>query len=393
MGSSSNHQNIYTLPFWLLCLSSLLFFSSFNMILPELPGYLEQLGGKDFKGLIIALFTLTAMISRPFSGKLADRIGRVPVIMAGSVVCLVCSLFYPLLTSLSGFFLLRLVHGFSTGFTPTGQTAYLADIVPPERRGEAMGYLGTAGTLGMASGPALGGWIAQIFSLDIMFYCSSFCALLSIVILFRLRETATDHTRFTFWHLAIEKSDLFEPRVLAPCLVMALCAFSYGAVYTVIPDYGKYLNFENTGVLFMYFTFASLLVRLIAGRASDKYGRVTILRISTALALISMLVVGTASTKIHLILGIVLYGLAQGSTSPTLLAWATDLSDPQRKGRGVASLYIFMEFGIGIGALVSGWLFGNDITRLFLVFAICSSLCLAAFAFLIRSRKQKLQQV
>src|SRR5690606_25143732 len=112
-------------------------------------------------GYIISVFTITAMISRPFSGRLADTIGRIPVIMVGSVVCFSCSLIYPLLTTVAGFLVLRLVHGLSTGFTPTGQTAYLADIVPVERRGEGMGILGTAAGIGMAGGPALGGLISN----------------------------------------------------------------------------------------------------------------------------------------------------------------------------------------------------------------------------------------
>src|SRR6188768_4309876 len=132
------NPKIYTPQFWLVCLSSLLFFASFNMIIPELPAYLTSLGGAEYKGLIISLFTLTAMISRPFSGKLADKIGRVPVMIFGSTVCILCSLIYPWLTSVTGFLWLRLVHGFSTGFTPTGQTAYLSDIIPADRRGEAM---------------------------------------------------------------------------------------------------------------------------------------------------------------------------------------------------------------------------------------------------------------
>jgi MFS family permease len=135
------------------------------MIVPELPSFLSSLGGAEHKGLIIALFTVTALISRPFSGKLADRIGRKPVIMAGSLVCFVCSLMYPLLTTVFAFLFLRLMHGFSTGFTPTGQTAYIGDIIPAERRGEAMGLLGTAGTLGMAGGPALGGWLSTLYVL------------------------------------------------------------------------------------------------------------------------------------------------------------------------------------------------------------------------------------
>lgn len=71
-----NSHPIYNLQFILLCMSSLLFSASFNMLIPELPAYISSLGGAEYKGLIIALFTLTAGISRPFSGKLTDKIGR-----------------------------------------------------------------------------------------------------------------------------------------------------------------------------------------------------------------------------------------------------------------------------------------------------------------------------
>ena len=353
------------------------------MLIPELPEYLTDLGGGEYKGLIISLFTLTAMISRPFSGKLADRIGRVPVMMAGSIVCFICSLIYPVLTSVAGFLLLRFVHGFSTGFTPTGQTAYLSDIIPAQRRGEAMGLLGTAGTLGMAGGPAIGGTLANQFGLDVMFYCSSAFAILSVLILIGIKETVTDKQSFHPRLLKVKKADLFEPRVLMPCIVMVLCAFAYGAVFTIIPDFGQFVGIKNKGLLFTYLTVASLVVRLIGGKASDRWGRRSVLLISSMLITAAMLIIGLATTQLQLIVGVALYGLAQGATSPTLLAWATDLSDEHHKGRGVASLYIFMELGIGLGALLSGFIYSNNSENFFITFFTCSALSALAFVYLI----------
>lgn len=372
---------MYTAQFWMLCASSLLFHASFNMLIPELPAYLSSLGGGQYKGLIISLFTVTAMLSRPFSGKLADKLGRVPVMMFGSVVCIICSLIYPALTSVYGFFVLRLAHGFSTGFTPTGHTTYLSDVIPAHRRGEAMGYLGTAGTVGMASGPAIGGLVSNQFGLDAMFYLSSLFALLSILILFNVKETLQTGSRFSLGMLKINKADLFEPAVWMPCLGMLLTAYAYGGVYTLIPDFGEYVGIRNKGVLFTYLTIASLTIRLLGGRLSDKYGRVPVLRISTLVMVASMVVIAMAGNQLMLIVGVILYGFAQGATSPTLLAWATDLSHEQHKGRGVASLYIFMELGIGLGALISGWLYGNQMANLFFAFMVSGTLAFLAFLF------------
>ncbi|HKZ36607.1 MAG TPA: MFS transporter [Chryseolinea sp.] len=362
---------IYNSQFWLLCISSLLFFASFNMLVPELPEYLSSLGGAEYKGFIISLFTLTAMISRPFSGKLADTVGRVPVMMVGSIVCFFCSLMYPLLTSIGGFLLLRLVHGFSTGFKPTGQAAYLSDIIPAEKRGEAMGLLGTASSIGMAGGPAVGGLLSNQFGLDVMFYFSSAFALLSALILVGIKETVKEKHAFRLGLLKVNKVDLFEPLVLAPCVVMGFLGYSYGTVFTLIPDFGEFVGIRNKGLLFTYMTIASLAVRLIGGKASDTWGRKPVLQVCSIMIIISMLIIATAASPNQLVLGMALYGFAQGATSPTLVAWATDLSDSRFKGRGVASVYIFMEFGIGFGALASGFLYGNDPARFSLSFGIC----------------------
>ena len=367
----------------------MLFFASFNMIIPELPEFLTKLGGGEYKGLIISLFTLTAMLSRPFSGKLADRLGRKPVIIFGGEVCLICSLFYPWLTSLFGFFLLRFCHGFSTGFSPTGVSAYVSDVIPADRRGEAMGFIGTAGAIGMASGPAIGGAVANQLGLDWMFYLSSFFAFVAISITLGLKETLKERHEVSLALFKLKKEDLFEPLVVAPCIVMLLAGYAYGAVYTLLPDFGQHLGIHNKGLLFAFLTVASLLVRFMAGKASDIYGRVPVLKISVLLIVVSMAIVGLSRTSWMLMVGISVYGLAQGSTSPTLLAWATDLSNVEHRGRGIASLYISMEMGIGLGALISGWVYANSHENFITCFGLSSLFSLLALIFLFTKRNRK----
>jgi MFS family permease len=374
---------IYNKQFWLLCASSLLFFASFNMLIPDLPAYLTDLGGAEYKGLIISLFTITAMVSRPFSGKLSDTLGRVPVMMVGSLVCFVCSLLYPVFTTVFGFLFLRFIHGFSTGFKPTGQAAYLSDVIPAEKRGEAMGLLGTASSLGMAGGPAVGGFISNHFGLNAMFYCSSAFALLSALIILGIKETLPGKRPFDRNFLKISRGDIFDRRVIAPCIVMVLLVYAYGTVFTLIPDFGEHLGIRNKGLLFTYMTIASLLVRLIGGKASDTWGRKAVLKVSSGFVLLAMIIIATADTRLQLILGMSLYGFAQGVSSPTLLAWATDLSDPNARGRGVASLYICMEFGIGFGAFASGLIYQNDPSRFVLSFGICAAFAAIALFYLL----------
>ncbi|NOT75933.1 MAG: MFS transporter [Cyclobacteriaceae bacterium] len=352
------------------------------MLVPGLFIYLPSIGGAEYIGLIISLFTVTAMISRPLSGKLADRIGRKPVIMAGALVCFICSLLYPVLTTVFGFLFLRLLHGFSTGFTPTGEAAYISDIIPPDRRGEAMGLMGTSSSLGMASGLSFGGWFISTYSMESLFYCSSAFAILSALIVITIKETVKEKHAITYRLLLVSKVDLFEPRVIMPCVVMGLCAYAYGTLFTIATDYSTFFAIENKGLLFTYFTIASLMIRLLAGRASDTYGRVRVLKFSTMIMTIAMGIIAFASTKMMLIIGVFMYGLGQGANSPTLLAWAADLSLPEHRGRGLASLYILMEFGIGIGAFFSGLIYVNNPLQFYIPFGVGGILSFIAFLYL-----------
>jgi MFS family permease len=376
----------YSRGFWLMCLSSFLFFLSFNLLLPELPDHLSRLGGAEYKGFIIALFTLTAAISRPFSGKLADTVGRIPIMVFGSLVCFVCGFAYPWALTVSSFLLLRLLHGFSTGFKPTATAAFVADIVPVAKRGEAMGLLGVTGSLGMAAGPAFGSWVAQHFSLNVMFYCSSGAALLSLLVQGTLTETLPrpQRQRFSLSLLKLQWDEIMEPRVLSPALVTLLCLLPYGAVLTVIPDQSRLLGLTGStkGLFYICYTVASLAVRLVAGKASDTHGRVPVLRWSASILAVGLAVLVWSPSVPVFLIGAVIFGIGTGLNSPTLYAWTIDLSLPERRGRGVATMYIFLEVGIGIGALLAGWIFDNQPAHLPWVHALSLACVLLALVYL-----------
>jgi len=365
---SESKTNIYTLQFILVCCSSFLFSSSFNMLIPELPAYLSSLGGAEYKGLIIALFTLTAGISRPFSGKLTDKIGRVPVMAVGSLVCFGCGFLYPILTSVAGFLFLRLIHGFSTGFKPTATAAYVADIVPAGRWGEAMGIHGLFFSTGMAIGPAIGSAITQYYSIDILFYCSSLFALLSVAIIFNVKETLKAKQQFKLHLLKITKKEIINKQALPAFWVTLFSYINYGVLLTLIPDWSTHLGFTNKGVFFVVFTFSSLLMRFFAGKTSDLYGRKPILKIALVLLCISLIWIGTAQGVTGFIIGSLIYGVATGLLSPAISAWTIDLSDADKRGTSVATMYIALEMGIGLGALFAGLFFQDFIPRIPYIF-------------------------
>lgn len=339
-----------------LCVSSLLFFSSFNMIIPELPGYLESIGGGEYKGLIIALFTATAGLARPFSGKLTDTVGRIPVMIFGVAVCIICGVLYPLTSTVFAFLSLRFLHGLSTGFKPTATAAYVADVVHAGQRGEAMGLLGFFGSLGMALGPWAGSAIAGSAGIDWTFYASACAAFLSIAILFNMRETLAEPRPFRRQLLIIKRDEIISWKVMRPAIAMMLMAYPFGVFLTYIPDLSTQLHIENKGTFFVYYTMATLGVRILAGRAADRYGRVPLLRSGSLILVLASALFMFVQNDLQLKLLALMYGIGTGMSIPTLFAWTADLSPPEERGKGMATLYIALEIGIGGGALLTGWL-------------------------------------
>jgi MFS family permease len=379
----STTRTIYTLQFGLLCVSNFLFSASFQMLIPELPDHLTALGGADYKGYIIALFTLTAGLSRPFSGKLTDTIGRVPVMVFGSLVCVIASAFYPFVTTVSGFLLLRFSHGFSTGFKPTATSAYVADLVDVDRRGEAMSALGVSAALGMSIGPVFGSEITRWASFNSMCGVSSVFALLSVLILVNnMPETLKSKEKFKLSHLKISRDEIFDVQALPPFIVQLLLSFASGVCLTLIPDLSKHIGIANKGLFFGISTAASLAIRLIAGKASDQYGRVLVMKWSSVGVIISMALLGFGQTFPLFVVAAIIFGLSWGMNTPTLSAWTVDLVDDNNRGRGLATMYIALEAGIGLGAFFSAKMYDNDFSKIGTAFWVGSFFGLVSLGYL-----------
>jgi len=378
----------FNFQFGLLCVSNFLFSASFNMMIPELPDYLTQLGGAEYKGLIIALFTLMAGISRPFSGKLTDTVGRVPVMIFGSLVCVVCSLLYPVLTTVSGFLLLRFFHGFSTGFKPTATSAYGADVVHESRRGEALGALAIGYTTGSSIGPIVGSYCVTNYSFNMMFVVSALFALGSVIILYNIKETLPAPQKFSLGIIRIKRSEIFEPTSLKPALIMLLLSFSLGTALTLAPDLSESVGIHNKGLFYTCYTITSLLIRLIAGKSSDRHGRIIVLVFSSLVLLVSMVLLSFTHTATMVVISAAIFGLSLGMNGPTLTAWTVDLCSVENRGKAVASVYIALEMGIGSGAIFSAWIYHNKVENFVYAFTFPAILALIATILLIVWRKQ-----
>jgi len=357
--------------------------------MPELPGYLTKMGAGHLLGYIIGLFTLGAFFSRFFSGRIADRAGRKVVMIFGTAVTSIAGFAYVGVgylhegfcddpeTAMLGVWIflgVRVLHGLSTGFRPTGTSALLTDIVPVSRRGEALGFLGVAGNAGMAGGPAIGSWLAVDYGYEAMFICSSILGIISLLLTLRIPETLPNSRSVVMSDLNVFKGGNIEASVWPSALFLLPVAITFGVFLTVTPDFVGGLGFKYKGLFNTIIVVASISMRFIAGKASDKYGREPLLIIGGFLLLIGMGVMSVSETKLMAAIGGAIYGLSIGINMPTIFAWTADLSSKGKIAIGLGTMLMSLEVGIGLGAFVSGSLFASDPTWLPVVYSTCAIL-------------------
>jgi MFS family permease len=377
-----NSETLFTKTFVILCVSTVLFMASFGMIMPELPGYLDLMGAGHLLGYIIGLFTLGALMSRFFSGKIADRAGRKIVMVFGTSVTAIAGFLYVMLGAVSDystgmlgvwlFLALRFFHGLSTGFRPIGSSALLTDIVPHDRRGEALGFLGVAGNAGMAGGPAIGSYLAVEWGYDSMFLASSFLGILSLLFTLKLPETLPNSRKVIWSDLNVFKGKNFDIAAWPAALSLLPVALSFGVFLTITPNFVDDLGYKYKGVFNTIIVVASILMRLFAGKASDKYGRKPLLAIGGLFLFVGMGILSIATTQLEAAVGGIVYGLSIGINMPTIFAWTTDLSPKEKIALGIGTTLVALEIGIGLGAFVSGSMFASDPSCLQDLYRFCA---------------------
>jgi MFS transporter, DHA1 family, tetracycline resistance protein len=112
-------------------------------------------------GVLEAVNGLCAFLVAPFLGRLSDRFGRRPVIIAAAFGAAAAMTLFGIGGAIWVLLLARIIQGVTAGDLPA-LFAYLADITPPEQRARRFGVLGALSGIGTMVGPALGGLLAGI---------------------------------------------------------------------------------------------------------------------------------------------------------------------------------------------------------------------------------------
>ncbi|MDA8217073.1 MAG: MFS transporter [Dehalococcoidales bacterium] len=374
-GAHQGREKLFTRNFLLACFITLTAFGSFYLLLATLPVYIVNIGGSESEvGLIIAVFSLTTVFLRPFIGRAADSYGKRIFILIGNAILALASGTYGLARTVPLLLGLRVFHGVGWAAGGTATSALVADIAPPTRRGEAMGYFGMFNNLAMAVGPAFGFLLLNNYGFSTLFFTSAAIGVLATLLVLPVREARHNNpgapspgasgpqSRPQGPSLAgspaarsLGGGDLIERTALFPSAVLVLMSVTYGTIVTFLSVFADKQGIENPGIFFTVYAIVLIIARGLTGQLSDRYGRPAVIAPGLVLAAVGLLLLSTA-TALPTFLGVaVLYGLSFAAVQPAIMAMVVDRAPAWRRGAAMGTFSTAMDLGIGGGALVGGF--------------------------------------
>jgi MFS family permease len=166
----------------------------YGAFLGFLPIYAKKVGLNDAEiAIILGAQLALAMVAKPITGRVSDRVGRIPVIVIG---LLLCATALPLIfrsESLTAFVLLAPLLGLGVGAVTPVTNALIADLAQTRRLGAAMGVFGTIWDIGEAAGPMIAGFLVgglgYAATFDVLAAVTA-AAAVGLMVLVRDRKTA-----------------------------------------------------------------------------------------------------------------------------------------------------------------------------------------------------------
>ncbi|MBL3642667.1 MFS transporter [Bacillus sp. RHFB] len=308
-------------------------------------------------GLISGIFIIGTLIGRLFIGRFIDSFGRKKTLFIGLIFFTLTTILYFVDLGIGFLLVNRLIHGMAMGMASTATGTIVAQIIPPTRKGEGIGYYSMSATLATAIGPFIGLYMAQHTSFQFIF---SFCLALGIISLitaFFLYVPALKVTAKVTESKGFKLSNFIEPKALPISIITLLLAFCYSSVLSFISFYAIEIDLVNTAsFFFVVYAVAVLLSRPFSGPLMDRKGSNFIMYPAFIIFGVGLLLLSMTTNSFTLLAAGFLIGLGFGNMQSSSQAIAVKLTPPHRMGMATSTFFIMLDAGLGFGPYILGFI-------------------------------------
>jgi len=326
-------------------------------------------------GLLTGVYPLVQLISAPLWGRWSDRIGRRPLVLIGIAGYVLAQVLFGLANSLWLLYAARTIGGILSSATLPVAAAYVADLTTEEERGRGMAWFGTAVSLGVVVGPALGGMLSRrdwhfnwryghfmVDSFSTPFFAAAFLGLLTLFAAIRWlpeslysRETLVSKGEMKRdWRTLVKSLRPLLALALAGQLALTIFEGTFALYAQAMFNYGPIevgAVFVVCGLVMTVFQVGA--VGFLAGRIGEIY------QIGAGFALMGtgIVLLSTARTTFFVFAFVALLALGMAFIAPNLAALISKRGGEQQAGASLGVQNAVNSLGQASGPLLGGALF------------------------------------
>jgi len=360
----------------------------FGIVLPVLPYYADEYGAN---GLVLGvLFTSHAAMQALFAplwGRLADRIGRRPVMLwtiAGTSVALVV---LGLSESLTQLFVGRILTGIFAANISVA-TAYISDVTEEDERTRWMGMVGASFGVGFLIGPAIGGLLSP-YGYGVPMLVAAGMAAVNFVYAAAVLKEPEAH-RPAAVEGAVRLRTLANPVVRNLCLTYFLFTFAVAQLETVFAYFLKHsFGYDARGFAAILVLMAFVMVAIQGGairRLVARYGEKTLLLFGVSLMALSFFAIPWPGSVGILLVPLVLSAAGRAVSQPSMLGMVSFEATPANRGAVMGSFQASASVARVLGPLAAGALYDQHHPAPFLLAGVLLVLALGTATVLPRHR-------
>ncbi len=347
---------MWTPPFVLLSLANFASTMIFYLLMATLATHAAAAfgAGPAEAGLVSSVFLIGGLFGRPLAGFLLGRFGLRRVLLGSTAVYSLASFGYFVAPTLIATLAVRTAHGVAFGVAASAIAGAVMSLVPPARQGEGAGWSGAGVAIGTGLGPFLGLLLLNgpAGMTGVFAAVGGFAAAMLLLVALGARGLPRDVPAATRRRPAI-----LERPALPIGFVVALTAVAFGSILTFLNTYTLGTDLAPAAsVFFVVYATAVLLTRPAAGLVQDRLGDDVVLVPALVSLVAGVTLTALAGHGAVLLLGAALLGAGYGTLISAGQAFAIARVPRGRAGIAVASFFLVVDAGTGLGpALLGGF--------------------------------------